>query len=77
MADPKERRSGPYTISNVKKAEGPDDYFVTLVREGRTVSHVRVVTTPSASAYYNDPVAPRDRGSDAARAGRHSDKKAG
>lgn len=60
MGNSKLQRSGPYTISSVRKTENSDSYVVTVAREGRTVNHVRVVPTPSAFAYYNES-APSER----------------
>jgi len=53
------QRTASYAIIKVRKTEKPNQYIVTVTRDGRAMGDVRVVSTSSDSAYYNDPEPPR------------------
>lgn len=57
----KRRSVGLYSISNVRAADKPNEYYVTLTRDGRVVGSVKVKSTSSADGYYNDSETPRLR----------------
>lgn len=46
--------TGTFEITNVRKGNGPNEYIVTVTRNGRPTGDVKVRASSSAPAYFND-----------------------
>jgi hypothetical protein len=54
MAQKSNRRVSSFEITNVRKGDGPHEYIITVVRDGKPVGDIKVRAPSSAPAYFND-----------------------
>lgn len=51
----KDQKSRPYTIGKVRRAaEGANQYFITIERDGKVVGDVRVMSSSTSAGYFSD-----------------------
>lgn len=54
MATKNHTRTSSYAIANVRKAGGPNEYVVTVTRDGKPTGEVKVRAPSSAPSYFDD-----------------------